>query len=337
MDILEKLKNDFKNDYEKLLTNPDNLEEIKNKYLSRKGLIPTAMSKIRDIEPEKRRDFGQGCNALKEEVTKKLGDLENKIKKEEKLKKLKEESFDINLPSDNLVLGNNHPLAIIVDMIKEYFKKEGYEINEGPEIESDYFNFEMMNIPKNHPARAMQDSFYFDENLLLRTHTSPVQARVMQERKGRPIKLICPGKVYRKDEEDATHSHQFMQVEGLVLGSGINFLSLKNTLLNFLKHLFGSKTKIRLRPSYFPFTEPSIEVDMTYEKDGKEKYIEILGAGMVHPNVLKMSGYNPKKIKGFAFGIGIERIAMLYYGINDIRYFYQNDIRFLDQFKEHIR
>lgn len=334
MDIIKNILIEFEKEFEALEKTPKAIEDIKNKYLSRNGLVQNTMSKIRDIAPELRKEFGQNCNKLKEEITTKIETLEKDILSSEMKAKLEKESIDINFPSDKLVLGNKHPLVIMSDKIKKYFISEGYEIISGPEVESDYYNFEMMNIPKDHPARAMQDSLYFNESLLLRTHTSPVQARVMQARKGEPIKLICPGKVYRKDEEDATHSHQFMQVEGLVLGSDINFISLRNTLLRFLRYLFGSDTEIRIRPSYFPFTEPSIEVDMTFERNGEKKYIEILGAGMVHPNVLKMSGYNPKKIKGFAFGIGIERLTMLYYGINDIRHFYQNDIRFLSQFKE---
>jgi len=216
----------------------------------------------------------------------------------------------------------------------------GYQVAEGPEVESDHYNFELLNIPKDHPAREMQDSLYFDENTLLRTHTSPVQARVMQASMGKPIQVICPGKVYRRDEDDATHSHQFGQVEGLVVAEGINLGHLKQTLQAFAKKMFGEKREIRLRPSFFPFTEPSVEIDVScFECGGKgcnlckhTGWIEILGGGMVHPKVLSMNGYDAKKMTGFAFGIGIERVAMLRYGIDDIRRFYQNDLRFIQQF-----
>ena len=216
----------------------------------------------------------------------------------------------------------------------------GYEIVEGPEVEKDYYNFEAMNLPKGHPARDMQDSFYISEDILLRTHTSPVQARTMEAKKGEPIRVICPGKVFRRDTDDATHSHQFMQIEGLVIGENIRMSDLKGTLDALAKKMFGPEREIRLRPSFFPFTEPSVEVDVSCHKCGGKGcnvckhtgWIEILGAGMVHPNVLEMAGYDSTKLSGFAFGIGAERIAMLKYGVDDIRHFYTNDTRFLSQF-----
>ena len=216
----------------------------------------------------------------------------------------------------------------------------GYEIAEGPEVEKDYYNFEAMNLPKGHPARDMQDSFYISEEILLRTHTSPVQARTMEAKKGEPIRIICPGKVFRRDTDDATHSHQFMQIEGLVIGENIRMSDLKGTLDALAKKMFGEEREIRLRPSFFPFTEPSVEVDVSCHKCGgkgcnvckQTGWIEILGAGMVHPNVLEMAGYDSTKLSGFAFGIGAERIAMLKYGVDDIRHFYTNDVRFLSQF-----
>ena len=212
----------------------------------------------------------------------------------------------------------------------------GYEIAEGPEVEKDYYNFEALNLPKGHPARDMQDSFYISEDILLRTHTSPVQARTMEAKGGAPIKIICPGKVYRRDSDDATHSHQFTQIEGLVIGDDIRMSDLKGTLSLFAKKMFGDEREIRLRPSFFPFTEPSVEMDISCFKCGgdgcnvckKTGWIEILGAGMVHPNVLKMAGYDPSVVTGFAFGMGPERIAMLKYGVEDIRHFYTNDVRF---------
>lgn len=238
--------------------------------------------------------------------------------------------------------GAKNPFYKIQDEIIDIFASMGYEIVEGPEVESDHYNFELMNIPHDHPARDMQDSFYIDENTLMRTHTSPVQARVMEQKKGQPIRIICPGKTYRRDDDDATHSHQFAQIEGLVVDKDINLGHLKATLELFLKKMYGEKREIRLRSSYFPFTEPSVEVDIScYECGGKgcsvckgSGWIEILGGGMVHPNVLRMSGYDPDVYQGFAFGIGIERVAMLRYGIDDIRRFYQDDVRFLHQFKK---
>ncbi len=216
----------------------------------------------------------------------------------------------------------------------------GYEVAEGPEVEKDYYNFEALNLPKGHPARDMQDSFYITEDILLRTHTSPVQARTMEAKEGRPFRIICPGKVYRRDNDDATHSHQFTQIEGLVVGEGIRMSDLKGTLDLFAKKMFGEDREIRLRPSYFPFTEPSVEMDISCFKCGGSGcnvckgtgWIEILGAGMVHPNVLRMGGYDPETVSGFAFGMGPERIAMLKYGIDDIRHFYTDDIRFIAQF-----
>ncbi|MCX5774809.1 MAG: phenylalanine--tRNA ligase subunit alpha, partial [Firmicutes bacterium] len=264
-------------------------------------------------------------------------ELEAKYLKE----KLNVESIDITLPGTSEDAGARNPFFIIQDEITDIFIGMGYEVAEGPEVESDHFNFELLNIPKDHPARDMQDSFYIDENTLLRTHTSPVQARTMQAKKGQPVKVICPGKVYRRDDDDATHSHQFAQIEGLVIDKDINLGNLKATLELFIRKMYGEKRQIRLRSSYFPFTEPSVEVDVSCAECGGKGcsvckgtgWIEILGGGMVHPNVLAMSGYDPKKFQGFAFGIGIERVAMLRYGIEDIRRFYQNDIRFLEQFK----
>jgi phenylalanyl-tRNA synthetase alpha chain len=224
--------------------------------------------------------------------------------------------------------------------MEDLFVGLGYTIAEGPEVETDLYNFEMLNLPKDHPARDMQDSFYITEETLLRTHTSPVQARTMLEANGKPIRIICPGKVYRRDEDDATHSHQFMQIEGLVVDESISMADLKGTLEVFVKQLFGEAREIRLRPSFFPFTEPSVEVDISCFKCGGKGcnvckgtgWIEILGGGMVHPHVLEMAGYDSSKVSGFAFGIGVERMAMLKHGVDDIRHFYTNDLRFIEQF-----
>ena len=252
------------------------------------------------------------------------------------------EDIDISLPGNRLPVGSVHPLTRVKEDLEELFLGMGYKVAEGPEVESDHFNFELMNLPKGHPARDMQDTFYIDENTLMRTHTSPVQAHVMLEAKGKgPIKVICPGKTYRRDDDDATHSHQFMQCEGLVIDKNITMGDLKGTLDVFAKKMFGEKREIRLRPSYFPFTEPSVEVDISCGNCGGKGcamckgtgWIEVLGAGMVNPHVLEMCGFDPKEYQGFAFGIGLERVAMLKYDIDNIRDFYNNDLRFLEQFE----
>jgi phenylalanyl-tRNA synthetase alpha chain len=276
--------------------------------------------------------------AIANAIEEKMNALKAKILEE----KLKRETIDISLPGRESTVGARNPFYIVQDEMKEIFLGMGFDVADGPEIESDLFNFELLNIPKDHPARDMQDTFYIDENTLLRTHTSPVQARTMKKMEGKPIRIICPGKTYRRDDDDATHSHQFAQIEGLVIDKDINIGHLKATLELFAKKMFGEKREIRLRSSYFPFTEPSVEVDITCANCGGKGcnmckgtgYIEILGGGMVHPNVLKMNGYDPEQYSGFAFGIGIERVAILRYGIDDIRKFYQNDVRFLKQFKK---
>ena len=254
---------------------------------------------------------------------------------------LASESIDVTLPGRPVKKGNHHPLTRVVEEIEDFFIGMGYAIAEGPEVETDYYNFETLNLPKGHPARDMQDSFYITEEILLRTHTSPVQARTMEKHQGKgPVKIICPGKVYRRDNDDATHSHQFMQIEGFVVDENIRMSDLKGTLEVFVKKMFGEDREIRLRPSFFPFTEPSVEVDFLVKfvvvKDAmyvnKQAGSKILGAGIVHPNVLEMAGFDSKKYTGFAFGIGVERIAMLKYGVDDIRHFYTNDVRFLKQF-----
>ena len=250
--------------------------------------------------------------------------------------------IDVTLPGRHIEMGSKHPLTRTVEEIEDLFLGLGYEIVDGYEVEQDYYNFEALNLPKSHPARDMQDSFYITEETLMRTHTSPVQARTMEKCNGQgPVKIICPGKVYRRDSDDATHSHQFMQIEGLVVDKSIKMSGLKGTLELVAKRLFGAEREIRLRPSYFPFTKPSVEVDVSCFKCKGQGcnvckhtgWIEILGAGMVHPNVLEMAGLDSKEYSGFAFGVGADRIAMLKYGIEDIRHFYTNDVRFLDQFK----
>ncbi len=318
----------------------ETLNNVRNTYLSKKSPLMAMMSKMKELQGEEKISFGQKINSIKNELTLKLEEKRTLLEEAKLQQKLQDEVIDITLPGVNYDMGGKNPFRIIEDEMIDIFTSMGYEIAEGPEVELDLFNFELLNIPHDHPARDMQDSFYIDENTLMRTHTSPVQARTMKAKAGQPIKIICPGKVYRRDDDDATHSHQFAQIEGLVIDKNINLGNLKATLELFLKKMYGEKREVRLRSSYFPFTEPSVEVDIScYECGGKgcsvckgTGWIEILGGGMVHPNVLRMSGYDPEEYQGFAFGIGLERVAMLKYGIDDIRNFYTNDVRFLKNF-----
>jgi len=318
------------------------LVDIKNKYLSKKSELMGMMSLLGKMEPEERKVFGQAVNEARVKIQEAI-DAKLKKAQDAKLEKdLEKEKIDITLPGTNLLQGGRNPFYIIRDEIISIFISMGYEVKLGEEVESDKYNFELLNIPKDHPARDMQDSLYFDANTLLRTHTSPAQAHAMEEANGKAIRIICPGKTYRRDDDDMTHSHQFAQIEGLVIDEGINLGNLVATLDMFVKRLFGENRSIRLRNSYFPFTEPSFEVDVSCANCGGKGcsmckgsgYIEILGCGMVHPNVLKMNGYDPEKYSGFAFGVGVERLAILRYGIDDIRKFYTNDLRFLAQFKK---
>ncbi len=314
------------------------LDDIRVKYLSKKGKISLLMGELRNLPPEERPTFGAHVNDLKQDVGLALANKKEFIEDQLLLASLEREKIDVTLPGYQFYKGSIHPLNQVIEDLEDLFIGMGYKVAEGPEVENDYYNFEMMNLEKDHPARDMQDTFYISEELLLRTHTSPVQARTMLEMKGNPLKIICPGKVYRRDDDDPTHSHQFQQIEGLVIDKNISLANLKDALLKMARHLFGEDREIRLRPSYFPFTEPSVEVDVSYiKKDGTVGYIEILGAGMVHPNVLKMGGYDPDVYSGFAFGVGVERIAILKYQIDDIRHFYTNDLRFLSQFKGDVR
>jgi len=322
--------------------NSDELQEIRNKYLSKKSELMSLMSGLGEVSIEERKSLGQELNLAKAKISEALNLKQEEIGKRELAEKLAKEEIDISLPGKNHQVGGKNPFHIIADEITEIFLGMGFAVADGPEIEEDLYNFELLNIPKDHPARDMQDTFYISENVLLRTHTSPVQAHTMLASEGKPVRIICPGKTYRRDDDDATHSHQFAQIEGLVIDKDINIGHLKATLELFAKKMFGEKREIRLRPSYFPFTEPSVEVDITCANcDGKgcsmckgTGYIEILGGGMVHPNVLKMNGYDPEVYSGFAFGVGIERVAILRYGIDDIRKFYQNDVRFLHQYRK---
>lgn len=321
-----------------LVKSLEDLENLRNLYLSKKGEISKMMVYMRELKDLEKREFGMLVNETRNLLETEINNKIDELKKQLLNAKLETEKIDITIPGYNLEAGSIHPLNQVIEDLEDFFIGMGYKVMEGPEVESDYYNFIMMNFPKDHPARDMQDSFYVDENKLLRTHTSPVQARAMEESNGEPLKIICPGKTYRRDDDDLTHSHQFMQIEGLVIDENISFANLKDTLLKMIKHLFGEEREIRLRPSYFPFTEPSVEVDVVYtKKDGSKTYIEVLGAGLVHPNVLQMGGYDSNKVSGFAFGIGVERIAMLKYNIDDIRNFYTNDLRFLKQFRGEVK
>ena len=320
----------------------EEVNELRNRFLGKKSELASMGSQIATLPPEEKKNFGIEMNEARTTISQAIEERMTVLKQKELEEKLQRETIDISLPGRESTLGARNPFYIVQDEMKEIFIGMGFDVADGPEIESDLFNFELLNIPKDHPARDMQDTFYIDENTLLRTHTSPVQARTMKKMEGKPIRIICPGKTYRRDDDDATHSHQFAQIEGLVIDKGINIGHLKATLELFAKKMFGEKREIRLRSSYFPFTEPSVEVDITCANCGGKGcnmckgtgYIEILGGGMVHPNVLKMNGYDPEVYSGFAFGIGIERVAILRYGIDDIRKFYNNDVRFLHQFKK---
>jgi phenylalanyl-tRNA synthetase alpha chain len=292
------------------------------------------------LSPEERPIFGQVVNEARDVLEGAWARRTEELSNAAMQKQLEEEKLDISLPGISLPRGHQHPLTKVIEEMEEIFLGMGFQIAEGPEIETDYYNFEALNLPKEHPAREMQDSFYITEEILLRTQTSPVQVRTMEKQHPQlPVKIICPGKVYRKDD-DATHSPMFHQVEGLVVDRGIRMSDLKGILLNFSRQMFGESREIRLRPSFFPFTEPSAEVDVSCMLCGGAGcrickgtgWIEILGSGMVHPKVLEMGGYDSKEVTGFAFGMGVERIAMLKYGIEDMRLLFDNDLRFLQQF-----
>lgn len=317
------------------------LNDLRVFYLGKKEPMQAAMKSMRNMNQEERATFGQVSNKVKQEITQAIENEKIALEEAEMNAKLASENIDITLPSTALPLGSLHPLSVVKNDIEELFLGMGYQIAEGPEVESNHFNFELMNLPKRHPARDIQDTFYIDENTLMRTRTSPVQAHAMIAAEGKgPIKVICPGKTYRRDDDDATHSHQFMQCEGLVIDKNITMADLKGTLKVFAKKMFGEKRKIRLRPSCFPFTEPSVEIDISCHNCEGEGcpickhtgWIEILEAGMVNPRVLEMYGFDPEVYQGFAFGIGLEHVAMLKYNVSNIRDFYNNDLRFLNQF-----
>ena len=325
------------------VTSLNELNELKNKYLSKTGLITVLNSEIKNVPNEEKKEYGMKVNEVRnlfnEFYETKKAEYEEALLNE----KLSKEAIDITLPSKRVKRGSKHPMTRITEQFEDLFVSMGYTVYEGPEIESDENCFQKLNLPKGHPARDAQDTFYLKdeyENFLLRSQTSTAQVRAMEDNKEKgPIRIVCPGKVYRRDE-DATHSHQFMQIEGLVIDEGVSMADLKGTLETFCKRILGEKTNVRFRPSFFPFTEPSVEVDVTCFKCGgkgcplckQTGWIEVLGAGMVHPNVLEMSGYDSTKYQGFAFGTGMDRFAMFKYGIPDIRTIYGNDIRFIEEF-----
>jgi len=338
----EKLEEISKMTKEKVeqITTSQELKELKAKVLGKKSELTEILRGMGQIAAEQRPVVGELVNKVRTEIEEMIDSKEKEFEEAELKRKLEAEKIDITLPATRIKRGSIHPLNRIIEDVEDLFVSMGYDVVTGPELETDEYCFERLNLPKDHPARDMQDSFYITTEYLLRTQTSSVQARTMMANTEKtPIRMICPGKTYRK-EDDATHSHQFNQVEGLVVDKDISFANLKGTLEVFVKRLLGEKTQLRFRPSYFPFTEPSYEVDATCFKCGgkgcnlckQTGWIELLGSGMVHPNVLKMNGYAPDVYSGFAFGTGLDRLAMFKYGITDMRLLYTNDVRFLSQF-----
>ena len=337
--------NAIKKEYEEKIsgiTSVKTLNDVRVEYLGKQGKI-TELSKImRDVPNDQKKEFGMLVNEVRSFVTESLDTIKEKLEKDALNKKLESEKIDITLPGTKVPSGSANILERIIEEVEDLLMSMGYDVVDGPEIEEDHYNFELLNIPKNHPARDAQDTFYVeDDKLLLRSQTSPVQARVMLANKGeKPIRMICPGKTYRRDDDDATHSHQFMQIEGLLIDEKVSLSDLKGTFDVIAKKLFGEDCKTRFRPSYYPFTEPSVETDIScFNCHGKgcpicknTGWITVSGAGMVNPKVLEDCGYDPKKWQGFAFGFGAERLAMLKYGINDIRAFYNTDLRELKNF-----
>jgi phenylalanyl-tRNA synthetase alpha chain len=319
--------------------NSSDIENLRVKYLGKKGELTTILRGMGGLSAEERPIMGKLANEVRENIEGLIEKASSEIKNKEKQQKLQSEIIDISMPGKKNFIGKRHPLDLTLESMKEIFVSMGFSIEEGPEVELDYYNFEALNIPKNHPARSEQDTFYINDNMVLRTQTSPVQIRVMEKQKP-PIKMISPGKVYRSDAVDATHSPIFYQMEGLVVDKGITFADLKGTLEVFAKKMFGDKIKTKFRPHHFPFTEPSAEMDATcFVCSGEgcrvckgSGWIELLGCGMVHPEVLRKCGIDPEIYSGFAFGFGVDRMVMIKYGIDDIRLLYESDMRFLNQF-----
>ncbi len=335
---LEKIRNAAKEALDSFETK-EQIEEARIKYLGKKGELTAILKQMGKLSAEERPVIGQLANEIRADIEEKIATKSEELKKKELERKLKEETIDVTMPGKEASIGHKHPLSIVLDEIKEIFMGMGFDVAEGPEVEYDYYNFEALNIPKDHPARDTQDTFYIDDNIVLRTQTSPVQIRFMENNKP-PFRMIAPGRVFRSDAVDATHSPLFHQIEGLVVDKNVTMADLKGTLEAFAKRLYGEDTKIRLRPHHFPFTEPSCEIDVSCFKCGGkgcsmckgEGWIEILGGGMVHPKVLKNGGVDPEEYSGFAFGIGLERLVMFRFNIDDMRLLYENDLRFLEQF-----
>lgn len=339
------MKDKLKQIREKALASIENseglngLNDVRVAFLGKKGELTAVLKGMKDVSPEERPLVGQMVNETRAAIEQKLEERKKKMEALELEHKLKKEVIDVTLPAKKNRVGHGHPNTIALEEVERIFVGMGYEVVEGPEVEYDYYNFEALNIPANHPAKDEQDTFYINDKILLRTQTSPVQVRVMEQKKP-PIRMIAPGRVFRADEVDATHSPSFHQIEGMVIDKGITFSNLKGTLTQFVQKLFGKETKVKFRPHHFPFTEPSAEMDVSCFKCGGkgcrfckgEGWIEILGCGMVHPRVLRMSGIDPEEYSGFAFGIGLERITLLKYEIDDMRLLYENDDRFLKQF-----
>ena len=337
MEDLLSLRDSFQRESSSVTSLPE-LQQLKVKYLGKKGLVTEKLKTLSAITPEQRPAYGKTVNEIKQHIEQEITRLELLLKREDYKKSILTEAIDVTLPGKYTPFGREHPIHMVLSEITGIFSSMGFEVEEGPEVELDYYNFEALNIPKNHPARDMQDTFYISDDVVLRTHTSPVQIRVMEKRKP-PLKIIAPGKVYRCDA-DISHTPMFHQVEGFMVDTDIAFSDLKGVLQLFIHSMFSAETPVRFRPSYFPFTEPSAEVDMgcifcagkgcrVCKQTG---WLEILGAGMIHPRVFEYAGYSPDMYTGFAFGMGVERITMLKFGIDDIRLFFENDLRFLRQF-----
>jgi phenylalanyl-tRNA synthetase alpha chain len=331
----------FREQAEAELRNAETEEElltVRTRYLGRKGLLTGLLRNIGNVAPEDRPEFGKRCNEVKESLSARIDQLLAGMAASKREKSLLRERIDVTLPGRSVRHGSLHPVTQVREEICRIFAGFGFSVVEGPEVELDYYNFEALNIPKNHPARDMQDTFYIEDNIVLRTHTSPVQVRIMEKTKP-PVRILSPGRVYRRDS-DISHTPMFHQIEGLLVDRGVTFGDLKGVLTAFLKQVFGEKTALRFRPSFFPFTEPSAEVDIQCvicsgrgcRVCGQSGWLEILGSGMVDPEVFKNVGYDPEEFTGFAFGLGLERIAMLKFGVSDIRLFFENDMRFLEQF-----
>ncbi len=337
MDDLVALKESYQTELASV-QNLSDLQQVRNKYSGKKGILTAQLKSLSSVSTDQRPVFGKKLNEIKEFIESGLDAREMSLKEDEQEKRLLAERLDITLPGRPGLFGRSHPITQILEEIKGIFLSMGFGIEEGPEVELDYYNFEALNIPKDHPARDMQDTFYVSPDVVLRTHTSPVQVRVMEKRRP-PLRIIVPGKVYRCDS-DVTHTPMFHQVEGLMVDTDVSLSDLKGLLALFIHNLFGKNTPVRFRPSYFPFTEPSAEVDIgCIFCSGKgcricktTGWLEILGSGMVNPRVFEMAGYGPDEFSGFAFGMGVERITMLKYGIDDLRLFFENDLRFLRQF-----